>query len=194
MKKKIIKTLALCVASIMLFSSMVISVAAEDGQIISINGRETKFIELFRVENGVTYFPVRLVFNDFEDQGYTVIVNPSMDYQNIRIAVVKTDFSTGEIIDRRALFVNWADEVTNDDEFKFGRLELYQYEKDYSTDPNGVNYLPTENYRRPIAMNNPLIFSDVDDNGGQRAFMSTDDINNMVRFLIDDANYSIKLK
>lgn len=80
MKKKIIKTLALCVASIMLFGSMAISVAAEDGQSISINGRETKFIELFRVENGVAYFPVRLVFNDFEDQGYTVIVNPSMNY------------------------------------------------------------------------------------------------------------------
>lgn len=191
MKKNLIKALSMCVASIMLFSSMMISVAAEDGQSISINGRETKFVELFRVENGVTYLPIRLVFNDFVDQGFSVQVVPSMAKTNIAISVIRIDPETNEVNeDRRGVYINWSADITSDEEFKNGRLELYQYAKD----ENGNNYLPTENYRRPTALTSPIILSYVDDNGGQRAYMSTDDLNNMVRFLIDDANYSIKLK
>ena len=170
---------------------MIINGAAEDGQIININGRETKFIELFKVENGVTYLPIRLAFNDFVDQGFSVQVVPSIAKNNIAISVVRIDPETNEINeDRRGVYINWSTDITGDEEFKNGRLELYQYAKD----ENGNNYLPTGNYIRPTALNSPIILSYVDDNGGQRAYISTDDLNNMVRFLIDDANYSIKLK
>lgn len=186
--KKYFRVLFTCM---LLITSATIGVQAEGATTLELNGGEpTQFVEIFRVENGVTYLPIRLAFNDFERQGYTVIVNPSIDYKNIRIAVIKTDTNTGTIIDRRALFINWADEITNNEGFEYGRLEFYQYDKD----DNGNNYLPTENFRRPVAMNNSLIFSDVDDNGGQRTFMSIKDLNNMVQFLIDDANYTVKLK
>ena len=188
---KLKKILSSCIACMLLIIAFTTGAHAEGATELQLNGGEpTPFVEIFRVENGVTYLPIRLAFNDFEKQGYTVIVNPSIDYQNIRIAVVKTDSASGEIVDRRALFINWADDVTSDAEFKHGRLEFYQYSKN----EQGVNYLPTENFRRPIAMNNSLIFSYVDDNGGQRAFMSVEDLNNMVQFLIDDANYSVTIK
>lgn len=191
MKKKLMKALSTCAAGIMIFSSMMANVTAEEGQSISINGRETKFTELFKVENGVTYLPIRLAFNDFVDQGFSVQVVPSMTKSNIAISVTRIDPETNEVNeDRRGLYINWNGDVTGDEEFQNGRLELYQYAKD----ENGNNYLPTENYRRPIALTSPIILLNVDDNGGQRAYMSTEDLNNMVRFLLDDANYSIKLK
>lgn len=191
MKQIFKRTLLLCLSCIMVMSVMLTSVSAEEGQVISINGTDTKFIELFSVEDGVIYLPLRLAFNDFEDQGYSVQIVPSIEKKNIAISVVKIDPVTGEIDeDRRGVFINWSDEILADAEFSNGRLELYQYAKD----ANGNNYLPTENYRRPTALSSALLFKDVDSHGGQRTFMSVDDLNNMVQFLIDDSNYAVKLK
>lgn len=185
------KTLLLCLSALIIFSMMMTSVSAEEGQIISINGTDTKFIELFSVEDGVIYLPLRLAFNDFEDQGYSVQIVPSIEKKNIAISVVKINPETGVVDeDRRGVFINWSDEILADAEFSNGRLELYQYAKD----ENGNNYLPTDNYRRPTALSSALLFKDVDSNGGKRTFMSIDDLNNMVQFLIDDANYAVKLK
>lgn len=191
MKQNFKKTVLICLSCIMVMSVMLTSVYAEEGQIISINGTDTKFIELFSVEDGVIYLPLRLAFNDFQDQGYSVKIAPSIEKKNIAISVIKINPGTGEIDeDRRGVFINWSDEISSDTAFVNGRLELYQYVQD----ENGNNYLPTENYRRPIALNSALIFKDVDPYGGKRTFMSVEDLNNMVQFLIDDANYDIKLK
>jgi len=188
MKNLFKKTVLLCLSVIMVMSMMMTGVSAEEGQIININGTDTKFIELFSVEDGTIYLPVRLAFNNFEDQGYVVSISPSIEKKNIAIAVVKTDPITNEK-DGRGVYINWSDDVTSDSEFSNGRIELYDYETE-----NGVNYLPTENYRRPTALSSALIFKDVDSNGGKRTFMSVDDLNNMVQFLIDDSNYAVKLK
>lgn len=188
MRKKFRKTVLFCLSFIVISSMFLTSVSAEEGQIISINGTDTKFVELFSVENGVIYLPVRLAFNNFEDQGYLVQIIPSIEKKNISIAVIKTDPLTNDK-DARGVYINWNESVTSDSEFSNGRIELYDYETE-----NGVNYLPTENYRRPIALNSELIFKDVDSDGGKRTFMSVEDLNNMVQFLIDDANYDIKLK
>lgn len=191
MKQILKRTLLICLSCIMVMSVMLTSVSAEEGQIISINGTDTKFIELFSVEDGVIYLPLRLAFNDFQDQGYSVRIAPSIEKKNIAISVIKVNPETGEIDeDRRGVFINWSDEIVSDAEFSNGRLELYQY----AQDENGNNYLPTDNYRRPITLNSALIFKDVDSNGGKRTFMSVEDLNNMVQFLIDDADYDIKLK
>lgn len=192
MKRNFKKMFLFCIIGIMLLSTIVPNVFAESiATSININGTNTSLVELFRVENGVTYLPIRLAFNDFEDQGFSVRVVPSIEKKNIAISVIKIDPVTGLIDpDRRGVYINWADDITSSDEYTYGRLELYQYEQD----ANGNNYLPTNNYRRPQALNNEIIFSYVDDNGGQRAYMSLEDLNNMVQFLIDDATYTVELK
>jgi len=185
------KVISICLLFVVAMSFAITSASAEEGQVISINGTQTRFVELFSVEEGKVYLPLRLAFNDFEDQGYSVVVVPSIEKKNIAISVVKVDPVTGETQKGgRGVFINWSDEIIADNEFSNGRLELYEYAKD----SNGKNYLPTENYRRPTALVEALRFKYVDEYGGKRTYMSVEDLTNMVQFLIDDANYSIKLK
>lgn len=191
MKRNLKKMILTGLLSAVMIGVSIPNAFAEEAQTISINGTDTSFVEIFKVENGVTYLPIRLAFNNFVDQGYSVSVVPSIEKQNIAISVIRVDQTTGEVDnDRRGVFINWSDEITADESFSFGRLELYKYEKD----ANGNNFLPTENFQRPVALENKMIFLNVDDNGGQRAFMSLDDLNTMVQFLIDNSDYRVELK
>ena len=189
MKQIFKRTILLCVACIMAMSVMLVSVSAEEGQAISINGTDTKFVELFTVENGIIYLPLRLAFNDFVDQGYSVVITPSMTKKNISISIVKVDSVTGEVVDkvRRGVYIGWNEEITQEADFANGRIEFYEYEK-----VNNLNKLLT--FVRPVALSSALEFKKVDYNGGARTFISVEDLNTIVQFLIDDAAYSVKLK
>lgn len=193
---KLKRFLSSFLACIMLICCFVTVVSAEDGVVLTVNESEkpTKFVEIFRLENGIGYFPIRQVFNNYNKDGYQVQVDPSMDLKNIRIAVVKTDLNTGVIVDRRVIFISWTDtskKIAEDNTgivYGNGALKKFTYTK-----VNDV--LTSKTYQGAIPIQKPLIFSSVnDEQGGLRTFVSVDDFNNMLEYLFSNANYSITVK
>lgn len=187
MKQLLKKIISITLSCVVIFSVMLINVSAEEGQFISINGNNTQFVELFSVEDGKIYLPIRLAFNDFVEQGYSVQVVPSLAKENIAISVVKFNPATGEPEEqRKGVFIEWSKNMDLNKN-PYGRFRQYNYIKL----PSGKNEAPNAMY---TPLKHELFFKQVNPNGDIRTFMSIDDLNTMVQFLIGDANYSIKLK
>ena len=186
------KIVSICMTSIIMLSIVITTVGATEPPSVNLNGEDVQLIEICRVENGVTYLPIRMFFNTFKDKGFSVQVVPSMSYKNIAISVLRPDPSTGDYnTDRRGIFVRWDDRIVEDERFPQGRIDFHKYIK---TQSNGNQDVNDGSYDPFSPISNALIISRIDDNGGQRVYMSVEDLNKIVQFLVDDSTYVVTLK
>lgn len=192
--RKILKriTSVACVC-LLASSALLTNVYADDAATIKLNTADEKqaqdFKELLLVNNGTTYLPIRLAFPYFGSKEYEVIINPNIDESNVRIKVYKKDEGGNIKTQRSAAFIEWYNDIDENGKVN-GKVVAISYESDnYDDNPQDI-------YNTDITINElkcPLIFKNVDNLGGQRLFVSLDDLKDLVNFLIGDDDYTVKI-
>lgn len=195
--KKISRLLISCLCIGML-SSFAPNVFADDVESIKLNTNKVEnaedFKELFFVDGGVTYLPVRLAFPYFGSPEYVVKINPNMSEKNVRIKVFKKDESGELEPEKKITYIRWFDDQDENGKTT-GKTMTISYlsynEKAEDDAPSNDDINDSEIARADLT--NPIIFKNVSDDGGQRLFLSLDDLNDIVGFLIGDDNYVVEL-
>lgn len=170
-----------------------ISVGAEQvepGNNITINDDGGEFSELLFVNNGKTYVPVRLAFptlNDKENKiGFATSWGTAYPVIHLIYGNTTGDDASGGILpflgQRRCIDIMW-----EGDAYQGANASISVI--DYSEVANGVPVNPEVNDE--YSLNDPIILRNVD--GGNRMFISIDDVNRLVDILGLDNAYSVKL-
>ena len=188
--KRITSMACICVLAL---STLLTNVYADDAATIKLNTADEEqaqgFKELLLVNEGTTYLPIRLAFPYFGSPEYVVRINPNIDESNVRIKVYKKD-AEGNIQPQKSVaFIKWYNDIDASGMVN-GRVTTISYESDnYNDNPSDMNN--TDITRNELK--SPLIFKSVDDFGGQRLFVSLDDLKELVNFLIGDNDYAVEI-
>lgn len=169
----------------------------EDGSVVYDPMNDT-FNNLVMIRDNVTYLPIRLIFTSINEQvqqrfGMSIVLDANDKYNNFRIILRKYEIAedgTKILSDiYKSVQVGWRGGLDNN-------LEDIMYFTTYRLiDPNGpdrafnrinIDFQPVENI--------DIKFDTLEDGIGQRAFMSTEDINKIIEFLIGDNTYDVILE
>jgi len=143
--------------------------------------------------DGIAYLPIDTV-SLLKEQGYRVVVTPELPLKHVLVTVRTADPTTTDKYsnERHSVSINWSDgvSVTNPDGSvvqerniinetnPYGRIEEYVFHVEENGDRVGT-------YR----LNEPLKNAPLNKNG--RMYLSVDDINTMMQFLLDDPSYKV---
>lgn len=187
------KIMIIMVTIISLMTIVVTTVSAEEdylGNSIVLNDDKGDYTEMLFIDNGITYVPVRLAFPILNDMDNKVGFATSWekDFSTIHLIYGATD--GGNVVDRKIPFVGnrrCVDIVWVGDAHQGVEASVTVF--DYSNVVNGVpeNVVPNGRHQ----LENPIILRDV--NGGNRMFISTQDVNKIIGLLGLDSSYSVKL-
>lgn len=202
--RKILKriTSVACVC-LLASSAMLTNVYADNaaGAAVTIGLNSTKaeeaqdFKELLLVNDGTTYLPIRLAFPHFGSKEYEVIISPNIDESNVRIKVYKRGENGKMQPQRKVAFIGWLGDIDENGKVN-GRVETISYESDNVDNDNYYKDTTPDMHNTDITRNElkcPLIFKNVDNLGGQRLFVSLDDLKDLVDFLIGDNDYTVEI-
>lgn len=162
----------------------------EPGNRIIINNDGGEFSELLFINNGKTYVPVRLAFPTLNDKENKIGFATSWGtaYPVIHLIYGNTtgeDASGGKLPfwgQRRCIDIMW-----EGDAYQGANASISVI--DYSEVADGIPVNPEVNDE--YSLNDPVILRNVD--GGNRMFISIDDVNRLVDILGLDNTYSVKI-
>lgn len=187
-RKAMVLTLLLSIISVMNLST---AYADEVGSVIGINQDNAEFTELFRMENGKTYLPIRLAFPNLNDTENKIGMTISWGVSYPVIHLIYGSTTGGPLLDgaapyegvRKCVDIFWEGDITQGVKADLSVI-------DYTYDENGqMKVLSTDDDKKL----NDLIYLKSVNNESHRIFMSLDDINKIAKLLGIQDVYSVKL-
>lgn len=190
---KLKKLVSILCVIVMAFSIGTITVSADEtgaGDKIIINNDYPSFEELICVENGKTYLPLRLVFPNLNDKDNKIGMTISWGRSYPVIHLIHGATTGGDAIDgaapyagnRKCVDILWEGDASNG-------ATAYLSVIEYTYNENGE--MDIINGDESQVLNDPIFLKKVE--GGDRMFVSIDDINKLAGLLGLDNAYSVKL-
>lgn len=187
--KKILSVV--CVVAMVLAMSSVVASAEEGvGDTLGINNDNSNFSELVCIENGKAYLPLRLMFPNLNDRDNKIGMTISWGTSYPIIHLIYGNTTGGMLVDgaapyegvRSCVDIMWEGDASNG-------AKAYLTVIKYTYDDNGE--MSIIEHDESQVLDDLVYLKKVE--GGDRMFVSIDDINKLTELVGVDSAYSVKL-
>ena len=184
------------------------SVTAMAAETINLNNSAVEFTQLMFVEDGEIYFPIRLAFNmnagnlmkdgkvEFssgENPYYSVLVNDFIDEEMINVRIRRKDEAGNMLGDGRYVKIVWDNASKTEAAENYsvaqpcGMLQLISYK----FVDGKIDWSSLQVQDKPLNAEIKLV--QVDEKGGERLYVSLEDLKLITDFLTDGDDYRVEL-